>query len=86
MKPEIHDATHSQFVIQILDALFSAPIFSTSKFISSMKEMSRQTAAGLLRELKGAGILKELQPGSGRKAAVLCFPALLNITEGKKIV
>ena len=86
MKVKVHNVTHSQFVIQVLDALFHRPIFSTSDFVSTMKEMSRQTAAGLLRQLKDAGILKELQPGSGRKSAVMCFPDLIGITEGKRIV
>ena len=46
----------------------------------------KPTAMGLLRQLKGAGILKELRQGSGRRAAVLCFPELLNIAEGRIIV
>jgi len=27
-------------------------------------------------------LLREIRPSSGRRAAVLCFPALLNIAEG----
>lgn len=46
----------------------------------------KPTAIGLLRQLKSNDILKELRPGSGRRAAVLCFPALLNIAEGKTIL
>jgi hypothetical protein len=43
------------------------------------------TAIGLLRH-RSNDILKELRPGSGRLAAVLCFPALLNIAEGRPIL
>ena len=86
MKKQIYDATHSQFVIQVLDALFNRPIFSTSDFIINMKGVSRQTAMALLKQLKETNILLELQRGSGRKAGVLFFPELLNITEGKKFL
>jgi hypothetical protein len=36
----------------------------------------------MLNLLKKKGILRELQPGSGRRAATLAYPELLNITEG----
>lgn len=41
-------------------------------------------ALALLRQLKEAGILRELQRGSGRRAATLCFPQLLNVVEGRE--
>jgi hypothetical protein len=41
---------------------------------------------GLLKQLKDAGILKELRAGSGRRPAVLSFPGLINIAEGKKVL
>lgn len=43
-----------------------------------------KTTLGRLRQLRDAGILVEIQPGSGRRAAVLCFPELLNIAEGRE--
>lgn len=52
----------------------------------SAHKIHKPTAMGLLRQLKSENILKELRPGSGRRAAVLCFPELLNITEGRKII
>ena len=33
-----------------------------------------------------AGILKELRPGAGRRPAVLSFPELINIAEGRKVL
>ncbi|WP_083762325.1 DUF1016 N-terminal domain-containing protein [Chlorobaculum parvum] len=36
---------------------------------------------GADRATYGDRVLKELQAGSGRRPAVLCFPALLTITE-----
>lgn len=38
---------------------------------------------GLLRQLKTANILKELRPRKGQQAAILYFPELIHITEGK---
>jgi hypothetical protein len=38
------------------------------------------------KKLREADILAVLREGSGRRAAVLCFPELLNIAEGRKIL
>ncbi|QZE14073.1 Fic family protein [Halosquirtibacter laminarini] len=84
MKDRVHDITHSQYVIHLLDAIFNKPIFKTSDFITATN-IQKPTAMGLLKQLKDHNILKELQPGKGRRAAVLCFPALLNISEGRKV-
>lgn len=85
MKQLIHERTHSQYSIQVLDAIFSRPIFRTTDFIQETG-IQKPTAMGLLRQLKAAEVLKELQAGSGRRSAVLCFPALLTITEQKQIL
>lgn len=85
MKQQIHEITHSQYTVHLLDAIFDRPIFKTTDFVERTK-IHKPTAMGLLRQLKAAQILKETQPGSGRRAAVLCFPKLLNITEGRRIV
>jgi len=85
MKLQIQNTTHSQHTIQVLDAIFNRPIFRTSDFVHETKIL-KPTAMTLLRQLKSAGVLKELSPGSGRRPAILCFPALLNIAEGKKII
>lgn len=84
MKHLIHDRTHSQYSIQVLDAIFSRPVFKTTDFIKD-SGIQKPTAMGLLRQLKASGVLKELQEGRGRRSAVLCFPALLSITEQKQI-
>jgi len=85
MKLQIQNITHSQHTMQVLDAIFNRPIFRTSDFIDETKIL-KPTAMTLLRQLKSTEVLKELNPGSGRRPAVLCFPALLNIAEGKKII
>ena len=85
MKEQIHQITHSQYGIQVLDAIFNRPIFKTTDFVKETG-IHKPTAMGLLRSLKKAGILSEMNEASGRRAAVLCFPRLINIAEGKKVI
>ncbi len=88
MKLRIHEITHSQYSVYLLDALFSHPIFKTTDMVTRFSQehgIHEKTTPGLLRQLKEAGVLMELQAGRGRKAAVLCFPELLNLTEGHEI-
>lgn len=86
MKEHFRKVTHSQYSIDALDAIFSRPIFSTSDFVKSMeKSTSKQTAMQILRQLQAANIIKLLQEGSGRRAARLAFPHLLNIVEGREV-
>ena len=85
MKKQIHGITHSQYTVHLLDAIFDRPIFETTDFIKRTG-IHKPTAMGLLRQLKAADVLRELRPGSGRRAAVLCFPELLNIAEGRRIL
>jgi len=85
MKNRVPQLTHSQFAIRALDWLFSQPIFNRSAFIDS-SEIPKPTAHRILSILEENNILKVLVPGSGRRSAVLVFPKLLNIAEGKEIV
>lgn len=85
MKARIQKSTHSQFAIMVLDQIFRRPMFRTSDFVKETG-IQRATAINLLRTLKEEQILKELEPGSGRRPAVMCFPDLLNAAEGKKIL
>lgn len=86
MKKAITDITHSQFAIRTLDVLFSRPIFRSSDFAKATGIPTKQTAADILRKLLHHGILKTMKPASGRRAAILAFPALLNLVEGVDIV
>lgn len=46
----------------------------------------KKTTLALLRQLKEVNVLIELQSGSGRRAATLCFPDLINLAEGKQVI
>jgi len=85
MKNVIHEATHSQYTVHILDAIFDKPIFDTTSLIKK-SGISKSTVMGLLRQLKKAEIIKELRAGSGRNPAILSFPKLINIAEGRDIL
>lgn len=89
MKLAIQETTHSQYSVHLLDALFSKPIFRTSDLSQQLAAdygIHEKTTPGLLRQLKEAGILRELQSGSGRRAATLCFPRLINLAEGRDVL
>ena len=47
--------------------------------------MTRQSLLSLLRQLKSAGILVPLREASGRRPAILAFPELLNLAEGREV-
>lgn len=84
MKARISEATRSQYAISILDELFRHPIFQSGDFVKRTG-IPKQTAAPILKILREHGILKVLKDASGRRAAVLAFGDLLNLSEGKKI-
>ncbi len=89
MKVQIQDVTHSQYSVHLLDALFSCPIFKSSDLVKKFNldyGVHEKTTPGLLRQLKKAGVLHELQPASGRRSAILCFPRLINLAEGRELL
>ncbi len=89
MKLAIQEATHSQYTVHVLDAIFSKPIFRSSDLTAQLQRqfgIHEKTTPGLLRQMRDAGILRELQPGSGRRPATLCFPRLINVAEGREVL
>jgi Fic family protein len=87
LKTRIINLTHSQYAVPLLDQIFKRPIFSSThlKFPRDPKP-SRQAAAGLLRTLRKAGILKVIVEGSGRRPQVLALAELINLCERKKVL
>lgn len=83
MKREVAGLTRSQYAIHALDWIFARPIFKSSDFVASSR-IPAPTARRFLVVLRDGGVLKPLAVASGRRAATLCFPALLNIAEGKE--
>ena len=84
MKRRVVEMTRSQFGVHALDWIFGQPVFRSSDFVARAG-IPRASARRLLRVLQTEGVLKIVFAGSGRRAAVLAFPALLNIAEGREV-
>ncbi len=76
------EATRSQYGVRALDWFFSRPIFVASDFVVQA-DIPEPTAKRILRLVRDNGLLREIRPSSGRRPAVLAFPELLNICEGR---
>lgn len=76
------EATRSQYGVRALDWFFSRPIFVASDFVTQA-DIPEPTAKRILRLVRDNGLLREIRPSSGRRPAVLAFPELLNICEGR---
>lgn len=83
-KDWIVQITRSQYGVRALDWMFARPIFKTSDFAETA-DIPRPTANRILRLVRDEGLLTELQPASGRRAAILAFAELLNIAEGRSV-
>ena len=84
MKRQVAGLTRSQFAIHALDWIFAKPIFKSSDFAASTG-IPAPTAKCILGVLHAAEVLRNFVLGGGRQAAVLGFPALLDITEGREV-
>lgn len=80
MKQRIPEVTHSRFSVQVLDAIFSRPLFDSHYFISR-SGVPRSTGQRMLQLLVKCGILVIIREASGRAPALLYFPSLLRIAE-----
>ena len=84
----VRDITHSQYTVHPLDAIFSRPIFRTTDVVAELEKaygIHPKTTPSLLQRLKDAGVLLEIQPASGWRAAVLYFPQLIALAEGRNL-
>ena len=84
MKQKIQEITHSQYTLNLLDALFARPIFESIHLVNHT-EIPHPSIKSFIPKLKKEGILKERSPARGRKPAVLIFRKLLNIVESKHV-
>lgn len=81
-KDWIAEVTHSQYAVRALDWMFERPIFKSSDFVESA-DIPRPTATRILRVVRDNGLLREVRPAAGRRAAVFAFSELLNLAEGR---
>lgn len=80
MKAEVPKAIRSQYVIQAIDALFDRPIFTSTDFIAR-SGIPKASGLRILKALRDKGLVGDLRAGKGRRAGVLAFPDLIEITE-----
>ena len=85
MKRRIPAMTRSHHAMRAIDWIFERPIFRTSDFVNSAG-IPAPTARRFLGVLQTGAVLQVVAAGSGRRAAVLAFPALLNIAEGREVL
>jgi len=78
MKVTITETLHSKYSIQVLDFLFSCPIFTSSKFIHDTG-IPRQSAINVLNQLERNGIIVFHQKGRGSIPSSYRFERLLEI-------
>ncbi|MBI3987037.1 MAG: Fic family protein [Lentisphaerae bacterium] len=76
--------TRSEHSVRALDFLFQRPILRSADFVAH-SGIPGATALRICRLLKRNGILIELRPKKGRTTAILAFPTLLNIAEGREV-
>lgn len=84
MKVQVVEITRSQYAIRALDWMFERPIFSASHFRDAAG-VPKPSVQRILASLRDGNVLRVVAPSSGRRAAILIFPALLNITEGQEV-
>ena len=78
MKQVLPSMIKSQYAIQVVDVLFTRPIFKISDFIAKSK-INAANARRIVAELKRNDILMEIRPAQGRQASILGFQKLLEI-------
>lgn len=84
MKEKVREATHSQHCAQIVDAMFTRPIFRASDFCEN-SGIPKQSAHKILKKLEEEKIIKIVKRGSGRSPNRYAFPELLNVAEGRRV-
>lgn len=83
-KDRLPQLTHSQFAILLLDVIFKRPIFTLNSLVKDVN-ISIHTARRLVKILEENNIVKTLNKPKGRRPAIMIFPELLNIAEGRNV-
>ena len=82
LKDQVIQLTRSQYAIPALDFIFKRPIFKSTDFVTQAN-IPAATARRILTCLRDNSICTTTVEARGRRPAILAFPALLDITEGK---
>jgi len=83
-KQKIIECTRSQYAIRALDFIFDRPVFRSSDFVKN-SGIPKPTAQRIAKVLIENELLAVWRESSGRQAAILAFPELLNVAEGESV-
>ena len=78
MKLRFAELLRSQWSVQVLDYVFTSPVFYNSRF-TTQAGIPAQTAARFSRILLEAGLLQTTSPASGRRSAIYRFEPLMEL-------
>lgn len=78
MVAQFRELLRSQWAPVALDYVFTRPVFRNSAFTAN-SGIPAQTAHRISRTLTESGVLTQVEPASGRRAALLAFQPLLEI-------
>jgi Fic family protein len=77
-KHRFRDLLNSQYHDRALDFIFANPVFRNDRFVER-SGIPPHSARSLSRRLFEAGLLRTLEPSSGRRAALYAFDPLLDL-------
>lgn len=80
MRERFREVLNSQFHDQALDFVFASPVFRNDRFVDR-SGIPASSARLLSRRLVEAGLLRTIEPSSGRRAALYAFSPLLELLE-----
>jgi len=78
MRERFREILNSQFHDQALDFVFSRPVFRNDQFVEK-SGIPTSSARLMSRRLAEVGMLRTIQPASGRRAALYAFDPLLDL-------
>ena len=81
MKNLIQETTKSQYTSNILDAIFSKPIFSTTSFAKNAHITNKKTAHNILQKLTEKDVIVLIREASGNRGNMYAFQKLINIID-----
>ena len=84
IKSELVPLTQTKYAIHALDFAFSQPIFTSTNFIRHA-EIPMPTARRILKKMCEGEIFRVISKNRGSRPAVLVFPQLVNLIEGKTV-
>jgi Fic family protein len=78
MRTQFRAVLKSQYHMEVLDFVFGSPVFYADRFVLRV-DIPPTTARAQLRKLVEVGLLRTVEPASGRRAALYAFDPLLDL-------